>query len=87
MKRRRSTKAKFITGQPTPKSLSVRYTEVLKLRQAILRTQSAVKIQSEFDRQELQAKPSLPVSLEARLIIRHRWCDDELAWALGPLMW
>ena len=48
MKRRRSTKAKSTTGQPTPKSLGVRYTEILKLRQAISRTQSGVKIQSEF---------------------------------------
>ena len=60
MKRRRSSKAKSITGQPTPKSLSVRYAEILKLRQAISRTQSGVKIQSEFDRQDSKQNRTFP---------------------------
>jgi hypothetical protein len=41
VKRQRSKKAKTNVGQPTKKPLSVRYAEVLRLRQAIQQTQPA----------------------------------------------
>jgi hypothetical protein len=50
VKRQRSTKAKIVRAQPATKSLSVRYAEVVRLRQAILRTQSARPATTEANR-------------------------------------
>jgi hypothetical protein len=50
VKRQRSTKAKIVRTQPATKSLSVRYAEVVRLRQAILRTQSARPASAEVNR-------------------------------------
>jgi hypothetical protein len=43
VRRQRPTKARIDVGQPTKKPLSVRYAELLKLRQTLLRAESRAK--------------------------------------------
>jgi hypothetical protein len=43
VKRQKLTKAKIYVGPPSRKPLSVRYAEVLRLREAIMQTQSGTK--------------------------------------------
>jgi hypothetical protein len=43
VRRQKSMKARTKIGQPTNKPLSERYAEVVRLRQAVLRTQSELK--------------------------------------------
>ncbi|MBI5263385.1 MAG: hypothetical protein HY852_16370 [Bradyrhizobium sp.] len=52
MKRRRQN-PKPSSGQPAPKSLSIRYAEVLKLREAISQTQSKLTQQKESGRRSV----------------------------------
>jgi hypothetical protein len=50
VKRQRLNKSKNIKELPTEKSLSHRYAEVVKLRQAVFRTQAALRMPAEVNR-------------------------------------
>jgi hypothetical protein len=51
VKRQRLSKPKNIKELPAEKSLSDRYAEVVRLRQAVFRTQAALRAPADVDRQ------------------------------------
>ena len=51
MKRQRLNKSKNIKELPAEKSLSHRYAEVVRLRQAVFRTQAALRAPADVNRQ------------------------------------
>ena len=50
MKRQRLSKPKDVRELPAEKSLSDRYAEVVRLRQAVFRTQAALRVPADVNR-------------------------------------